>query len=343
MLECESYPLLGSFEMTSMGVKHTIMKNFIMRFGVPRVKKMVAKQSSLQERPGILMPTPNSPTRLEIPLEMMKLLQERDDIEMRHSFPVRRLLSVMKNIHRSVDSISDNPSEPMNSASPEFLEQVKDYAHSRGINLLEFVKLPRDLIFDKFGVIFDNAIILAMEMSKEKIDKAPSQVTLNMVFGTYDELGIAANQITEFLREHGYSAQADHPLGGLVLFPPLAQKAGIGWIGKHGLLITPEFGPRVRLAAVYTNIANLPFAESNEHGWIEDYCKMCGVCVKQCPAQAILDRAVTHETGRVTHIKQQECFEYFGQFYGCSVCIKVCPFSESMQAYERLKAVVKKS
>jgi epoxyqueuosine reductase len=329
--------------MTSMGVKHTITKNFIMRFGVPRVKKMVAKQSSLQEQPGILMPTPNSPTRFEIPLEMMKLLQERDDIEMRHSFPVRRLLSVMKNIHRSVDSISDNPSEPISSASPEFLTKLREYAQSLGIYPLEFVKLPHELIFDKFGVLFDNAIILAMEMSKEKIDKAPSQETLNMVFGTYDELGIATNKVAQFLRESGYAAQADHPLGGLVLFTPLAQKAGIGWIGKHGLLITPQFGPRVRLAAVYTNIENLPYVEINDHNWIEDYCKTCGICIKQCPPNAILEEAVIHDTGIVTHIRQQDCFEYFGQFYGCSVCIKVCPFSKSMQAYERLKAVAKKS
>jgi epoxyqueuosine reductase len=163
-----------------------------------------------------------------------------------------------------------------------------------------------------------------------------------MVFGTYDDLGKAVNKITEFLRDHGYAAQADHPLGGLVLFPPLAQKAGIGWVGKHGLLITPEFGPRVRLAAVYTNIGNLPFAESNIHGWIEDYCKICGKCVQQCPPKAILDESVTHETGRTTHISQQDCFEYFAQYYGCSVCVKVCPFSKSADAYDRLRTVVER-
>jgi hypothetical protein len=87
------------------------------------------------------------------------------------------------------------------------------------------VTLPHNLIFQEYGVLYDNAIILAMEMSKEKIDKAPSQATMNMVFGTYDDLGKAANKIAEFLREYGFAAQADHPLGGLVLFPPLAARA----------------------------------------------------------------------------------------------------------------------
>jgi epoxyqueuosine reductase QueG len=271
---------------------------------------------------------------------MMNLIQERNDIEMRHIFPFRRLFSIIKNIHISVDSITQNPTYPNSSVSEVFLEKLMKYTQSLDVGQFEYVKLPRDLIFQEYGVLYDNAIILAMEMSKEKIDKAPSQTTMNMVFGTYDELGKAVNKISEFLRDHGYAAQADHPLGGLVLFPPLAQKAGIGWVGKHGLLITPKFGPRVRLAAVYTNIGNLPFAESNNHGWIEDYCKICGICVKQCPPKAIRDESLIHENGLITHISQKNCFEYFAQYYGCSICVKVCPFSMGTDAYDKLRNVM---
>ncbi|MHA3964428.1 MAG: 4Fe-4S double cluster binding domain-containing protein [Candidatus Thorarchaeota archaeon SMTZ1-45] len=325
-----------------MGIRHKITANFVKIFGKPRIEKLIAKQRSTSEIGGVLLPTSNSPIRFEIPFEMLNLIQTRDDIEMRHMFPVRRLLSVIKNIHLSVDSISENPINASTQTSPEFQEKLRKFAKFHGVNLLEFVKLPQDLIFQNMGVLFDNAIVLAMEMSKEKIDKAASQETMNMVFGTYDDLGKAANRIAEFLREHGYAAQADHPLGGLVLFPPLAQKAGIGWIGKHGLLITPEFGPRVRLAAVYTSIENLPFVDSNDHEWIDEYCKTCGVCIKECPPQAILEESVVHETGRQSNIKQRECFEYFAQYYGCSICVKVCPFSNAGDTYERLKAVIEK-
>ena len=320
-----------------MGLKHKFTSIFVKVFGKPRITKLIAKQRSVHEIPDVLHPTSNSPTRFEIPLEMMTLMQERDDIEMRHMFPIRRLLSILKNIHLSVDSIPENPVGASTSAPPEFIEQLKEFAQSHGVCAIEFVKLPHDLIFQEMGVLFDNAIVLAMEMSKEKIDKAASQETMNMVFATYDDLGKAANRLAEFLREKGYAAQADHPLGGLVLFPPLAQKAGIGWVGKHGLLITPEFGPRVRLAAVYTGIQNLPFALTNDHAWIDEYCKTCGLCAKDCPPQAILEEVVTHDTGRVTRVKQQECFQYFAQYYGCSICIKACPFSELGDTYERLK------
>ncbi|MFX1284313.1 MAG: 4Fe-4S dicluster domain-containing protein [Promethearchaeota archaeon] len=313
-----------------------------MRFGIPRVTRMIAKQRSLLEMSGILHSTSNSPTRFEIPLEMLSLFQERDDIEMRHIFPIRRLLSILRNIHLSVDSIQENPLDPNSDVPQEFLEQLQDYSRSLGVSQVGFVKLPQDLIFHHYGVLYDNAIILAMEMSKEKIDKAPSQATLNMVFGTYDDLGKAANRLAEFLRDQGYAAQADHPLGGLSLFPPLAQKAGIGWVGKHGLLITRDFGPRVRLAAVYTSIKNLPFADSNDHEWIADYCNICGICIKQCPPKAILRDSILHYSGRVTNISQEKCFEYFAQYFGCSVCVKVCPFSKSSDAYDRLKALTER-
>ena len=92
-----------------MGIKHSFTKNIVIRFGIPRIKRMITKQRSLFEKSGILHPTSDSPTRLEIPLEMLKLYLDRDDIEMKHTFPIRRLLSIMKNIHLSVDSIQDNP------------------------------------------------------------------------------------------------------------------------------------------------------------------------------------------------------------------------------------------
>jgi ferredoxin len=310
--------------------------------GIPRILGIIEKQRSLFDMPEVHRPTSKSPARFEIQLEAIKLMQERDDIQMKQSFPIRRMLSIMKNINLTVDSLSENPSNPSTSASDEFLEQLRVFSRSLGIGIIEFIKLPRDLIFQKFGVIFDNAIVLAMEMDKDKIDNAPSQETMNMVFETYDSLGIAANSIATFLREQGYAAQADHPLGGTVLYPPLAQRVGIGWVGKHGLLITPEFGPRLRLAAVYTSIQDLPFSDGNSHGWIEEYCTICGLCIKQCPPQAILEFTVMHDTGLKTNIIQQDCFEYFIQFYGCSVCVKACPFSKSTDAYERLKQIVTK-
>ncbi|MFX1330102.1 MAG: 4Fe-4S dicluster domain-containing protein [Promethearchaeota archaeon] len=325
-----------------MKLKHRIINGILLRIGYPRIRGIIAKQKSVSQFPNALTSTSNSPTRFEIPLEAITMMKEREDFEMKQTFPMRRMLSIMRNINLTIDSLNENPVSPTNGTSGDFIDELKEFAYSQGVDIIHFTKLPQDLIFQEFGILFDNAIVLAMEMSQEKIDQAPSQVTFKMVFDTYDSLGIAANKIAAFLREHGYAAQADHPLGGTALFPPLAQKAGIGFVGKHGLLITPRFGPRVRLAAVYTSVRNLPDSKENNHSWIEEYCKACGRCINECPPQAIRQETLVHDSGLRTDIIQQSCFEYFVEFYGCSVCIKVCPFSKGPEAYERLKKVVEK-
>jgi epoxyqueuosine reductase len=151
----------------------------------------------------------------------------------------------------------------------------------------------------------------------------------------YRDLGIAANKIAAYLRKRGYSADAAHPLMGPALYPPLTQMAGLGWLSASGLMITPEHGPRVRLAAVFTNIKNLPFSTQNEHAWVADSCAKCQICIRQCPVEAILPEPTQHPNGQVTCIVSERCFPYFSDFHGCSVCIKVCPFNNT--SYDQIR------
>jgi epoxyqueuosine reductase QueG len=149
-----------------------------------------------------------------------------------------------------------------------------------------------------------------------------------MVMSTYDSLGKVTNSLVDRLRDMGFQAQASHPLGGLALYPPLAIEAGLGWIGRHGLLITPQFGPRQRIAAIFINVDNLPIAKTNEHSWIGEFCNQCGKCIKTCPANAILDQQIKHSSERKTHIIRGKCLPVFVSQEGCSICIKECTFSQ---------------
>jgi epoxyqueuosine reductase QueG len=184
-------------------------------------------------------------------------------------------------------------------------------------------------------VLFDNAIVVAMEMDEDGINSAPSVACMRVVMDTYRDLGRINNHLAAFLRERGYGAHAGHPLNGLVLYPPLAQMAGLGWMGLNGLIITPEHGPRVRLAAVFTSIQNLPFNEGNDHQWVRDFCENCRICHRECPPEAILDNPIQHADGKKTYIKNEVCFPYFNLYHGCSVCVKVCPFN--LQPYEKIR------
>jgi epoxyqueuosine reductase QueG len=192
------------------------------------------------------------------------------------------------------------------------------------------------MIFVNKGILFPNAIVLTMEMAQDKVATAPSKACVKEIFRTYKEMGIIVNRISTYLRHHGYAAQAGPALGGDVNYPLLAQKAGLGHCGRHGLLISPEIGPRQRIAAVYTNIENLPYTDTQDHNWIEAFCSKCRRCQKACPGKAIYQDVHHLEDGTKQHIDYTKCAVPFSTNYGCTVCIKECTFN--VQTYDTIKS-----
>lgn len=114
--------------------------------------------------------------------------------------------------------------------------------------------------------------------------------------------------------------------------------AGLGWQGRHGMLITPKFGPQVRIAAFFTNIQNLPFSTENTHIWIDIWCQKCSRYIRSCPSSAILEKKIEKSGERRTCIDVKKCFPYCLENYGYSVCIKECEFNIS--GYDKLKGIV---
>jgi epoxyqueuosine reductase QueG len=190
-------------------------------------------------------------------------------------------------------------------------------------------------IFRGFRILFPNAIVFTIEMDREKIRQAPSLPSYIEIWRTYYEVGVIVNKVTDFLRQRGFNAHAGPAVGGDVNYVPLAIDAGLGISGKNGLLITRHSGPRVRLAAVYTDIENLPLSQENRHGWVHDYCQTCNICVQKCPAEAIFPVAKVHADGGPFFIDHTKCAMPFSNDNGCTLCIKYCPFSNVN--YDRLK------
>ena len=311
-------------------VKNVIMEKLV----IPFVNRFFGFEKEVLTYPEAIRSDPDSPARFNIPLEAIRLVQRGEGIVNRPISPIT-MMSIMRNMRKSVYSLKKNPKAPKKKAPPDFFNDLVEYAKSLGVSHVGYATLPPKYVFQDMAVLYKNAIVLAMEMDKERMDKAPSKETMYMVMETYDELGIAANKIAKYLRSHGYGAHAGHPLGGMALYPPLGQMAGFGFQGRHGLIITPEFGSRIRLTAVFTSIENLPRQEHKDHGWIREFCDSCMVCVKKCPTKAILEKPIPRKAGKVTYVDRKKCFPYFAEFYGCSVCIKVCPFSEGI--YSEIK------
>ena len=287
-------------------------------------------EDQLASRTDVILPTELSPTRFDI-------LKGR--LESSEGGPPVRLLPTMlqclAGIKESLRTLDENPAQPKTEASQELIKELEAEAFKLGAASIGYTKLPRRWVFKDKAVLYDNAIVVSMEMDADGINSAPSIACMRTVMETYRDLGDINNKLAIFLRERGYGAHAGHPLNGLTLYPPLAHLAGLGWMGLNGLIITPEHGPRVRLAAVFTSIQNLPFNEGNKHVWVREFCEQCMICHRECPPDAFFEEPVERQDGRVTYVKNELCFPYFNKYHGCSICVKVCPFN--YQPYEKIK------
>ena len=211
-----------------------------------------------------------------------------------------------------------------------------------------FTELPQQMIFRGKFTLFRYALVASQEMKRDKIDLAPDFQAGQEVMRVYASLGLAVNEIARWLRKQGLRCQSNHPMGGLTNTPSLAGKAGMGWQGRHGLLVTPEYGSRVRLAPVFIEHKYFEFTDNRDHDWIEDYCELCHICEKECPSQAVNSKKAVNVNnvpgiGAIrTCIDRRKCLETFSRTMGCSVCIKVCPFSRGDGTYEQIKTAIEK-
>lgn len=228
-------------------------------------------------------------------------------------------------------STIENPDKPEFIADDKFIKEFEDYAHSIGIKAIGYTQLtPEFLIREKF-IQYPNAIVLTMEMGKELIGTTPGDETQELNNAAYAKLGKLTYELSDYLREKGYATEVAHPYEGIINFTPLAQYAGIGFIGKNGLLITPESGPGQKISAIFVSIANLPIKDENEHSWIPEYCERCGKCIKACPEKALIEKETCCGGTEVQFI-QKLCI---GCSQGCTYCIEACPFDE--KGYEHVK------
>jgi hypothetical protein len=318
-----------------MTFKTRLTNTFKQRILSPQMNRQDAWEKMVVDIPEATRGGENSPVRFNIPREGIKLEGDHPPLP---GFPnsAPQIIGSIINIRKSIFDLENNPTNGKKKIDPKTLDELRQFAQSAGADEVGFSSVPQEWVFKHTAIRYSHAIVLVMEMDKARMDLAPNPDTALMVHETYNQLGQVCNKIAEWLRERGYAAHAGHPLGGMALYPPMAQAAGLGWRGINGLVITPQFGPRVRLAAVFTEIENLPVYQGDEHAWVLDFCEACKRCIRDCPPDAFYDEPIQHKNGLVTVLDNEKCFPYFAKNHGCSVCIKVCPFNQ--QSYHKIKA-----
>ena len=111
-----------------------------------------------------------------------------------------------------------------------------------------------------------------------------------------------------------------------------AQQAGIGWIGKHSNLVSPEFGSWLLLGEILTTLELPPDVPST------DLCGSCSLCIQACPTGAIVQPYVVDATrcisyltieyrGTVAEIPEELSSRMANHIFGCDDCLDVCPFN----------------
>ena len=107
-----------------------------------------------------------------------------------------------------------------------------------------------------------------------------------------------------------------------------AHLAGLGWIGKSCLLVTPQAGPRARWATVLTDA---PLAATGAP--MDERCGECVQCVEICPMQAFTGAPFRAEEPREKRFDARKCERYFDAMKAkdtetavCGLCLYVCPY-----------------
>jgi len=114
-----------------------------------------------------------------------------------------------------------------------------------------------------------------------------------------------------------------------------AVRAGLGWLGKHTNVITPEFGSWVFIGELFLN---LKLTYDTER--VEDHCGTCTLCIEACPTRAITEPYVVDSNKCISYAtiesRQPELAteiedKLSGWFYGCDICQDVCPWNRFEQ------------
>ncbi|UCD25648.1 MAG: 4Fe-4S dicluster domain-containing protein [Gemmatimonadota bacterium] len=172
------------------------------------------------------------------------------------------------------------------------------------------------------------AIAVTVEMDKNMIDRAPFGPVVMESAQQYLVSGTIAVQLAECIRALGYAARAHIDGNYRVVCPLVARDAGLGEIGRMGLLMTPDLGPRVRIAVVTTDLPLVADERYPERSMI-DFCVECKKCAEACPGDAIPsgDRETIDGVKR-WQIDQEECYILWSKIgTDCGRCVKVCPYS----------------
>ena len=181
-----------------------------------------------------------------------------------------------------------------------------------------------------------SVIVMGHGMRLDLIEAMPSALAGAAVGIGYSNEIPTAHQLAEYLRSLGYQAVASANDTALAI--PYAIKAGLGEYGRNQMVITREFGPRVRFSKVFTD---LPLAHDAPIRFgVRQFCDICERCAKACPPKALPFGPPSEHGANRSSIKGvrkwtadcEKCFGYWVKLgTDCAICMRVCPYNKDFR------------
>ncbi len=231
--------------------------------------------------------------------------------------------------------------------SPEAMSaEIKRAAKSFGADLVGIAALDERWIYShKYSAATEqekpndlpdgltHAIVIANEMDYELVRTVPSALSGTATGLGYSQDAMTLLALSQYIRNLGY--RAIPTMNDTALAIPLAIQAGLGEYGRLGLLITKEYGPRVRLGKIFTDLP-LAIDQPIRFG-VKEFCDVCRRCADACPVQALPHGEpsdAVHGPSNIVGVEKwtldpEKCFSFWAkQNSDCSICIRVCPYNK---------------
>lgn len=189
---------------------------------------------------------------------------------------------------------------------------------------------------EKNNIQHTHAIVFSSEMDHEMVHSTPQAPAATESAVQYMHLANIGIALARYLSKLGYSARAHIDGNYQVLATAVAHEAGIGELGRLGLIITATHGPRVRLAVVTTDLELIEDRPINFG--VQHFCEICKKCADNCPSTSIEFGDKKNVRGVVKWQSQMEtCYKFWRKAgTDCAICMAVCPYSKPHTFYHNI-------
>jgi epoxyqueuosine reductase len=191
---------------------------------------------------------------------------------------------------------------------------------------------PMDPLYVFEGYTIDEpwVIVLALAPDYERLKQVSSDETngvgVTEIGEQYARGTRSSFALANWIRSQGYNASAyPGPSANALLLIPPAIASGLGELGKHGSLISRQFGAGLRLAGVTTDMPLV--ATAPDRFGADEFCATCQVCTRACPPGAIADQKQMVRGVERWYVDFDKCIPYFAESASCGICIAECPWT----------------